>query len=70
MGVRQPWYRRPLLTGKYERIGYHRGWLLHSLPFEEHRAAASIRARAVQAGDSADFSDQIRTHLPTPVVKQ
>ena len=70
MGVRQPWYRRPLLTGKYERIGYHRGWLLHSLPFEEHRAAASIRARAVQAWDSADFSDQIRTHLPTPVVKQ
>jgi hypothetical protein len=69
-GRQQPWYLRPLLTGKYERLGYERGWLVHTLPFEAHRAAAAIQARALQAGDNADFSTRIRSHLPVPVAEQ
>ena len=46
MGRQVPWYRRPLLSGKYERLGYEQGWLLHSLPWQQHRAAALINDRA------------------------
>jgi len=62
-GESVPWYRRPLLTGRYEKLGYDNGWLLHTLPWEEHRAAASINARAEQGGAAEDFSTRIRTHL-------
>ena len=60
-----PWYQRPLLTGRYEKLGYEQGWLWHTLPWEEHRAAASINARAQQEGE-VDFSTRIRTHLKAP----
>ncbi len=64
-GKSVPWYQRPLLTGKYERLGYDAGWLQHSLPWEEHRAAACINGRAEQANGAEDFSTRIRTHLKT-----
>ena len=65
-----PWYRQRLLTGKYERLGYDEGWLVHTLPWEQHRAAAMINGRAAGAAASPDFSRLIRTHLPVPVVEQ
>jgi hypothetical protein len=73
MGRQVPWYRRPLLSGKYERLGYEQGWLLHSLPWQQHRAAALINDRARQAGDGPGFYGLIRTHLPVsgaPVQEQ
>ena len=59
------WYQRPLLTGKYERLGYDQGWLQQSLPWEAHREAACINGRAGQANGAEDFSTRIRTHLKT-----
>ncbi len=73
MSRHEPWYRRPLRTGKYERRGYDDGWLMHTLPWEQHRAAALINDRARQAGDGPGFYRQIRTHLPasaTPPLEQ
>lgn len=64
MSREEPWYRRPLRTGKYERRGYDDGWLMHTLPWEQHRAAALINDRARQAGDGPEFYGRIRTHLP------
>ncbi len=61
-----PWYRRPLRTGTYVRMGYDQGWLVHSQPWEEFRAAALINERARNAAGAADFSRQIRSHLPAP----
>ena len=58
------WYRRPLLTGKYVRMGFDEGWLPHTQPWEEFRAAAIINDRAQAAGDAPGFSQLIRTHLP------
>ncbi len=65
-GRKVPWFRLPLLTGKYEKQGYDEGWLLHSLPWEQHRAAAMINDRSRVAGEAPDFSQRIRTHLPAP----
>lgn len=73
MGRQEPWYRHPLRTGKYERRGYDDGWLIHTLPWEQHRAAALINDRARQAGDDPGFYRQIRTHLPAsapPLLEQ
>ncbi len=73
MGRQVPWYRRPLLSGKYERLGYEQGWLVHSLPWEQHRTAALVNERARQAEDGPEFYRRIRTHLPVaeaPVQEQ
>jgi hypothetical protein len=64
-GRQVPWYRRPLKTGSYVQIGYEQGWLVQNQPWEEFRKAAVVNERAVAAGDSAEFSKLIRTHLPT-----
>ncbi len=64
MGHEVAWWRRPFLTGKYEKLGYDRGWILHSQPWEQHQAAAEINDRAKSAGSSPEFSKLIRTHLP------
>ena len=62
-----PWYRRPLLTGKYVRRGYDQGWLVNTGTWEEFRASALINKRAQAEGEEKDFSQRIRTHLPVAV---
>lgn len=62
-GKKVPWWRGEVLTGRYEKLGYDEGWLLHKLPWEQHLAASRIRERAAAAGDRTDFSTRIRAHL-------
>lgn len=64
LGVEWPWYRSPLLSGNYEQLGCDEGWLEHTLPWDQHRAAALINGRAGDAAEPADFSRLIRRHLP------
>lgn len=64
LGREVPWYRRPLRTGTYVRLGYDQGWLIHSQPWEEFRAASLINDRARSAAGAPDFSSRIRSHLP------
>ncbi|MDB6069876.1 MAG: hypothetical protein JWL81_1047 [Verrucomicrobiales bacterium] len=64
------WWRGLILTGRYEKMGYDQGWLLHTQPWEQHLAASRIRDRAKAGGDGPDFSARIRTHfagMETPV---
>lgn len=66
--ARTPWWLWPniLLNGLTPRAMYRLGYLDDRLPFAELQARAAIRERAVQAGDAADFSQQIRAQMPTP----
>jgi hypothetical protein len=62
---RVPWWLRPhiFLNGYSARAMYLRGFLDQSLPFKELQARSEIRERALAAGDAANFSEQIRTHI-------
>jgi hypothetical protein len=42
------------------RAMYRRGFVDTSLPYKELQARSAIRERALAAGDTADFSRQIR----------
>ena len=55
---------RLLVNGYIDEMGYERGNLDTSLPFEELRARSDIGERARAAGDALDFSRRIREGLP------
>jgi hypothetical protein len=65
---RVPWWLTPhiFLNGLSARAMYLRGFLDDSLPFQELQARSDIRERALAAGDAANFSQQIRTHVESP----
>ena len=56
-----PWWLLPniVLNGLSARAMYRLGFLDNRLPFEELQARSSIRERALEAGDAADFSQKI-----------
>ena len=62
-----PWYRRPLRTGQYVKLGYDQGWLVQTQAWEDFQASAAIKERAQAGGEDAEFSTRIRTHLPAAV---
>jgi hypothetical protein len=59
-----PWDWRVLVNGYIDRMGYERGSLNNSLPFEELRERSYINGRAEAAGLGSDFSRRIREDLP------
>ena len=59
-----PWDWRILVNGKLDELGYMRGTIDTSLPFEELRRRSQISAKARAAGDDAGFSRRIRHGLP------
>ena len=63
--TRVPWWLTPhiFLNGLSARAMYLRGFLDNSLPFKELQSRCDIRERALAAGDEADFSQRIRTHI-------
>ena len=65
---RVPWWLTPhiFLNGLSARAMYLRGFLDDSLPFKELQSRSDIRERALAAGDAANFSQQIRTHIDLP----
>lgn len=59
-----PWWKRRLLTGSIGQRLYDAGLLVTgSKPFTELKAESKINERAQAADRSADFSEEIRTHL-------
>jgi hypothetical protein len=58
------WNWRMLINGYIDQLGYARGSLDQSLPFQELKAKSLINARAKEAGDSPRFSEKIREGLP------
>lgn len=65
---RVPWWLTPhiFLNGLSARAMYLRGFLDDGVPFKELQSRSDIRERALAAGDEADFSQQIRTHIDPP----
>lgn len=63
-----PWWRKTgiFLNGYSARTMYRLGFLSDSLPFKELQARSEIRERALAAGDSAEFSQQIRSQMVMP----
>lgn len=59
-----PWNWRILVNGKLDELGYMRGTIDTSLPFDELRRRSHINERAHAAGDGSDFSQRIREGLP------
>ena len=59
-----PWDWRILVNGKLDELGYMRGTIDTSLPFEELRRRSHIGAKARAAGDNSGFSRRIRHGLP------
>lgn len=55
-----PFNWRILVNGHLDELGYMRGNIDNTLPFEEVRARADITERARAAGNAPDFSDRIR----------
>ena len=53
-----------LVNGYLDELGYDRGTIDTSLPFDEMRRASEITAKANAAGDDPDFSKLIREGLP------
>jgi len=65
---RVPWWLKPhvFLNGLSARAMYLRGFLDLGLPYKELQSCCDIRERALAAGDAANFSQQIRTHIDLP----
>ena len=61
---RNPFDWRILANGYLDQLGYERGQINTSLPFEELRRRSDITARARAAGDRESFSALIREGLP------
>ena len=59
----RPWDWRILVNGRIDEMGYERGSIDTSLPFEELRRRSAISVRA-KAADPARFSEEIRAGLP------
>jgi hypothetical protein len=56
---------RIIVNGYIDELGYERGTIDTSLPFDELRQRSNITERAKAAGVAPDFSRQIREGLPT-----
>ena len=61
-----PFDWRILVNGKLDELGYERGTVDTSLPFEELRRVSAISARAQERPIDAGFSERIRVGLPDP----
>ena len=59
-----PFNWRILLNGAIDELGYMRGNLDTSLPFEELRRLSDITDNVRASGDASDFSLRIRQGLP------
>jgi len=59
-----PFDWRILANGYLDRLGYERGQINTSMPFEEVRRRSDVTARARAAGDREDFATIIREGLP------
>jgi len=59
-----PFSWKILVNGHLPELGYERGSIDTSLPFEELRRASDITERAKAAGDDPSFSERIREGLP------
>ena len=59
-----PFDWRILANGYLDRLGYERGQINTSMPFEEVKRRSDITARARAADDREDFSKTIREGLP------
>ena len=59
-----PWDYRILMNGRLDELGYERGNIDTSLPFEVLRAQSAISARAQAAPVGPDYSQRIREGLP------
>jgi hypothetical protein len=64
VGARNPFNWRILLNGHLDELGYERGTIDTSLPFDELRKRSNITERAKAIGEGADFSARIRDGLP------
>lgn len=65
-GSALPWWQNPASATSLLKSGLAEGWLLSTGEGDAGKAAASIRARATKAFPTAgEFSQAIRTHLPT-----
>jgi hypothetical protein len=62
---RNPIDWRIIVNGYIDQLGYDRGSVDTSLPFDELRRASNITERAKAAGDDPGFSRSIRKGLPT-----
>jgi hypothetical protein len=60
----RPWNWRILVNGRIDELGYQRGTIDTSLPFEELRRRSQIVEAAQEAGAAPDFSSRIRHGLP------
>jgi hypothetical protein len=59
-----PFSWKILVNGTIDQLGYDRGTIDRSLPFEELRRRSDITQKARAAGDAPDFSSRIREGLP------
>ncbi|MEN8183867.1 MAG: DUF4105 domain-containing protein [Myxococcota bacterium] len=64
VAARNPWNWRILVNGRLDELGYLRGTIDTSLPFEELRRRSYIVEEAQAAGSDPDFSRRIRAGLP------
>jgi hypothetical protein len=64
VGAGNPFNWRILLNGHLDELGYERGTIDTSMPFEELRMQSNITERAKAIEENADFSTGIRTGLP------
>ena len=62
----RPWDWRILVNGHIDEMGYERGSIDTSLPFEELRRRSAISEKAQALRPNADFSAGIRAGLPDP----
>jgi hypothetical protein len=65
IAAQRPFDWRIIVNGYIDELGYERGTIDTSLPFDELRRSSNITERAKAAGTSPDFSRQIREGLPT-----
>ena len=59
-----PWDWRILINGKIDKLGYERGSIDQSMPFEKLKARSHINAVARKVTDLSAFSTEIRRGLP------
>ena len=64
IAAENPWNWRILVNGRIDELGYERGSIDTSLPFEELRARSNINERARAAASAPNFSQRIREGLP------
>jgi hypothetical protein len=59
-----PWNWRILVNGRLDELGYMRGTIDTSLPFEELKRRSAIVEKARAADQDPEFSERIRAGLP------